>query len=146
MTSQRYWFFCLIFEMIISPLTYLLLIKSHCYLGSETKSKSKAWWVNISKHGALKVSACSDSSSGHVLPPLQQHWGPRSPEVHQLCGGQPHGGQNYRLWLPHHPEPWERWGWLLFSSFSHNVAWLSIHFYCTSVSPLRPVDGSRTPS
>lgn len=69
-----------------------------------------------------------DSSPGHVLPPLQQHSGPRSPEVHQLCGGQPHGGQNYRLWLSHHPGPRKRSGWLPPSRCSRSFALASACF------------------
>lgn len=53
--------------------------------------------------------------AGHVLPPHQRHPGARSPQVHQLCGGQPHGGEDHGLWLQQLPQPRQR----------YNLSWLT---------------------
>lgn len=81
--------------------------------------------------------------AGHVLPPCQWHSGSRSPQIHQLCGGQPHGGEDHRLWLQCFSQPLPRWrhsqksSWniFLFSSLPVNVCLFPHH-------PVRLVDSS----
>lgn len=81
MTSQRYLLFLVLvlwlrssLKRIFSPLTNWLLIwiESYCHPERATKSKSKEWVNTLNHYSSITwVSACFDSSSGHVVPPLQ---------------------------------------------------------------------------